>query len=112
MPTFEELRALLAGVRIAHHIRGRIRLRLEAALPQTGLSSGQAKHLNTLLDRIPGVHSVRANLFARSCTVEYDPGMIPEEAWRDFLTGAGSDAAAILERILRDTYREVASAKP
>jgi hypothetical protein len=55
---------------------------------------------------------VQVNLLARSCTVHYDPEVIPERAWGDFLAGAASEAAAVLERILHDRYREIGDAEP
>ncbi|ENO78479.1 HMA2 domain-containing protein [Thauera mechernichensis] len=112
MPDFEELRAFLREVRIAHHIRGRIRLKVEAAAVSIDFPRERAQVFQSLLDHIPGVRSVQVNLLARSCTVQYDPALIPERAWSDLLDGRVSDAAAILERILRDTYVEIGNAKP
>lgn len=64
-----------------------------------------------MAERTPGFRSVRVNIVARSCAVEYDPTVIPEQGWRDFLAGADSPAAARLERILRETYQEMIHAK-
>ncbi len=111
MDGFDRLRASIACVRIAHHLRGRVRLKLEgdlADLPRP--SAGQVRHFHTLLEDIEGVRSVRLNLLARSCTVEYDPAVIPMDAWDDFLAGVGSSAARVLEEILRAKYREIVSA--
>lgn len=111
MYAFDELRNKLADVRIAHHIRGRIRLKLEANQAAAELSGQQTRQFQAILDRIPGFHSVRVNLLARSCAVEYDPAVIPFQAWNDFLAGTDSDAASILEEILRKTYQEIINAK-
>lgn len=111
MPDFEELRALLRDVRIAHHVRGRIRLRLEPGAVAIGFPRERARSFQALLDRIPGVRSVELNLLARSCTVHYDPAHIPERAWGDLLDGTLSDAAAMLERILYDRYLEFGNAE-
>lgn len=111
MLPFEELRAALAGVRIVHHIRGRIRLKLVTEVAVVDARRRSPKDIDRVLDRMPGVRSVRANFLARSCIVEYDPDVIPEQAWRDFLAGVPSDAAATLERILRDSYQEFAHAE-
>lgn len=106
MYTFEALRGSLACVRIAHHIRGRIRLKLETVLPDK-----QTRQFQAILDRIPGVHSVRVNLPARSCVVEYDPTVIADHAWSDFLAGTDSAEATLLEQSLRETYQELSHAK-
>ncbi|MBP6725678.1 MAG: heavy-metal-associated domain-containing protein [Thauera sp.] len=111
MPDFEELRGFLRDVRIAHHIRGRIRLKVEADIASIDFPRERARAFQSLLERIPGVRSVEVNLLARSCTVQYDPALIPERAWCDLLDGRVSAAAAILERILHDTYLEIGNAK-
>lgn len=111
MPDFEELRSFLDDVRIAHHIRGRIRLKLENRAVSVDVPRAQARAFQSLLDRAPGIDSVQVNLLARSCTVHYDPIVIPERAWADLLGGTASDAADILERILRDTYLEIGNAE-
>lgn len=107
MPTFDELRGYLEHVRIVHHIRGRIRLKLVAGYESLAERSRHARQFQSILVRTPGVHSVRVNLLARSCSVEYDPQVIPAEAWGDFLAGVDSPAAATLEQILREIYREI-----
>jgi hypothetical protein len=118
MPAFDELRAVLASVRIVHHIRGRVRFKLDADadlaadLVFAARELPRAKRLDRAVERIPGVRTVRANALARSCTVEYDPLVIPDDAWRDFLSGVDSAAASTLERILRETYRELSHAQP
>ncbi|MDV7212058.1 HMA2 domain-containing protein [Azotobacter beijerinckii] len=107
MPAFDELRDSLVYIRVVHHIQGRIRLKLVAGYESLAGQGRQARQFQSILDRTPGVHGVRVNLLARSCTVEYDPQVIPVEAWDDFLTGVESPAAAILEQILREIHREI-----
>lgn len=111
MVAFEELRSALVSVRIAHHIRGRVRFKLGPVPAGLEAHARTAKRFDAVLVRVPGVHAVRANLLARSCTVDYDVEVIPMEAWADFLAGTESAAAAILECILRDTYRDICHAK-
>jgi uncharacterized circularly permuted ATP-grasp superfamily protein len=60
---------------------------------------------------MPGVRSVRVNALARSCLVEYDPSVIPDQAWKDFIAGRSSSSADILKQILRDIYQEIIHAK-
>lgn len=71
---------------IAHHIPGRIRLRLRAgeALPDAvgGLS---AERVRQAIVALPGIRDVRVNLLARSCTIEYDDQAIPPQAWIDLV---------------------------
>lgn len=107
MLSFDELRGYLVYIRIAHHIRGRIRLKLVADYESVVRQGRQARQFKSILDRTPGVHSIRVNLLARSCSVEYDPQVIPAEAWSDFLAGVESPAAATLEQVLREIYGEI-----
>jgi len=112
MPTFEQLCGYLHKVQIAHHIRGRIRLRLEAYPKELPLPRrDDTEQLQNLFEQAPGVRSVRINLLARSCLIEYDPKVIPDQAWKDFIAGASSAAAMTLELILRNTYQEIIHAQ-
>lgn len=108
---FDELLNYLDKVNIAHHIRGRVRLRLtsypkELSSPESYLSSFQS-----ILDKTPGIKSVRMNLLARSCLVEYDPNLIPDQAWKDFIAHINSSDAQILEQTMRNIYQEITHAK-
>ncbi|MBO3273920.1 hypothetical protein [Pseudomonas schmalbachii] len=116
MVGFETLLLLVSRVRVVHHIRGRIRLKLiDADLPvpvPARLPDRSAlRRAHDIAARTPGVRSLRLNPLARSCAVEYDPSIIPDQAWSDFLAGSRSPAAGILEDILRDTYREIVDAQ-
>lgn len=104
---FARLRArVAAAVGIAHHVRGRIRLKLQAEIGELPAAAADLKQFQSLFAGSPGVRSLRVNPLARSCTVEYDPALIPSAAWGDFLAGVPSVAATALETILRHKYRE------
>ncbi|MFC0712000.1 HMA2 domain-containing protein [Azorhizophilus paspali] len=107
IPPFDELRDYLAHIRIVHHIHGRIRLKLVSGYESLAGRSRQARRFQSILDRTPGIHSVRVNPLARSCSVEYDPQVIPAEAWGDFLAGVDSPAAVALEQLLREIHGEI-----
>ena len=86
MVGFETLLALLPKVRVVHHIPGRIRLKLvDLELPSAARlpERGALRKVDDIAARIPGVRSLRLNPLARSCAVEYDPRIIPEQAWGD-----------------------------
>jgi hypothetical protein len=85
------------SLRIAHHIPGRIRLKLLPDMDVQGPEAvATATRLSSALHQTPGIRSVSLNPLARSCTVEYDPSVIPAEAWSDFLKGIQTPAATIL----------------
>ncbi|MCG5530784.1 hypothetical protein LRD18_07830 [Halorhodospira halochloris] len=102
---------LLSCVRIAHHISGRIRFKLEADLAARGLrlpSKDSLKKAHTLLQQTPGIKSVRINPYAHSCTIEYDPQRIPEAGWSDLLAGKATPQAAELQQLIDKTLQESA----
>lgn len=102
---------MAAYLRIAHHIPGRIRLGLAAGAEQGDWGSnplGQINRFCHALAGVSGIRSVRVNPLARSCTVDYDPAAIPPVAWRDLLTGIGSDAANELRSTLQAIEAAVA----
>lgn len=109
--SFDELRSHRTHIRIVHHIRGRIRLKLEAIPEIISLPAIKEQQFRGLVDQTPGLLSLRVNLMARSCIVEYDPALIPYQAWHDFIDGRDSSSAAHLEYILRDIYREIIHAE-
>ncbi|MBB3103158.1 heavy-metal-associated domain-containing protein [Azomonas macrocytogenes] len=105
----------LAALRIAHHVPGRIRLKLRTSagldgLPQASLMSWVSL-LTRVLEHTAGVRSVHLNLLARSCVLEYDPAVIPQQAWTELLAGVDSAAAGVLQAHLLNSYREVVHAK-
>lgn len=112
MTDFEVFRSFMLHVRIVHHIPGRVRFKLlDLALDEEGKALlGQAKQFEHALDGIRGVKSIRLNVLARSCTVEYDKAVIVPEAWQDVLGGLESTAAAGLLGILRTRYLELTQA--
>lgn len=109
---FEQLRAAIAAcIGIAHHVPGRIRLKLNSRPEGLAMPSGSSlRRFQELLGRVDGVRSLRVNVLALSCTVEYDPGKLPFEAWPDFLAGTRTRAADVLEARLRHKYEEAVAA--
>lgn len=88
-----------AWLRIAHHIPGRIRLKLAG---ESGLGDvlAEVKQFVATASTAPGIRSVSLNLLARSCLVEYDPAEIAPIAWTDLIAGTRSDAALALTQRL------------
>jgi hypothetical protein len=93
MQDFERFQSYIPLIRIAHHIPGRIRFKLNQADARIQQLAGQAGHFGAVWQGVPGIRSAKLNLLARSCTVEYDPQLIPFQAWPDLLDGVRSDAA-------------------
>ncbi|MCW2318061.1 hypothetical protein M2322_003628 [Rhodoblastus acidophilus] len=83
---------------IAHHIPGRIRLKMSGSLPAELL--GEAKRFGKALSAVEGIRSIGLNVLARSCTIEYDAREIPPSAWIGFLSGEITPESQRLERLL------------
>jgi hypothetical protein len=113
MSIVENLQQFSSRVEIAHHVPGRIRLRLlPGGLPSLDAPAeslaARARTLKDALTDTPGIRSIRVNALARSCTIEYDHRAIPFQAWPDFLGNVPSEAAAVLRRIVSNKYAEAA----
>lgn len=103
----EELTSLMVSLRshvtIAHHIPGRVRLRigLGALGVVSGRDQGRARFSLTDLAAFAGIETVRLNTAAQSAIVTYDPGVIPEAFWRECLTVPEDRLASLIAATLR-----------
>jgi hypothetical protein len=80
-----DLMALVGLLSVAHHIPGRIRLQVERRQEALacGLSQEDVDRFAAALRQLDGITRVSLNNLALSCTIDYDPGRIPPEAWQD-----------------------------
>lgn len=78
---------------IAHHIPGRIRLRLVDEAAAAAVLAGGRFPTPERLRAIAGIRAVKLNLLARSCVVDYDPGALSPMAWVDLLSGRRTAAS-------------------
>jgi hypothetical protein len=68
---------------VVHHIPGRVRLKLTKPVQaqQLGLNMSDLDSLIEALRKCQGVRSASVNKISLSCTIDYDPEMIHDEAW-------------------------------
>ena len=76
----EKLLVLARYLEIAHHVPGRIRLRILPA----GFSKVRGLDITGIVLGIPGVISMRTNAAARSVIIEYNQRRLPFELWQKF----------------------------
>lgn len=93
------LEGLVCRLRIAHHVPGRVRFKLDDGAGHAG-ALAEAHAFVQSLDAIEGISAIKLNPLARSCTVEYDPSRIPPTAWKDLVGGVASPEADRLAGIL------------
>ncbi|MDR1890081.1 MAG: hypothetical protein LBQ81_12010 [Zoogloeaceae bacterium] len=100
--------ALLAEVRIAHQIPGRVRLKL-AGVPasvRTRLSPEILARFFAGLAEIPGIRQVKLNALAQSCTLEYDPHTLADHAWRELFSPGHAATLSGNAQCLRESVRQ------
>lgn len=86
---------------VAHHIPGRIRLKLAAPLGADLLAQAtEAKRFGQALGTMPGIRAISLNPLAKSCTIEYDARIIPASAWDGLLSGQDAPGTEILLQTL------------
>ncbi len=93
-------RAMTASLSVAHHIPGRIRLKLSDAASAPSGTAERVLHFCRIAQDVPGIRSAKLNPLARSCVVEYDPAAIPPAAWDDLAQGRRTEPAERLLRLL------------
>jgi hypothetical protein len=83
----QRLRDFLQLLSIAHHIPGRVRLKLEKPqeAQEFGLGINDATKFAEALRKAKGIRSTSLNTIALSCTVNYDANIIPVETWANLL---------------------------
>lgn len=102
------LRDLRPHVAIAHHVRGRIRLRLRLdALPR--LEGFDPALLRLPFTELNGIRSVRINAAALSAVVEYDAAVLAPAWWEDAF-GPDEEKAQATMGAVRGLWNGVASA--
>ncbi len=74
----EDLLALAPHIEIAHHIPGRIRMKVMSS----GLHLARKTDLTRFKQLLPGICDIRINPMARSVIIDYDPGRLPPSLWQ------------------------------
>lgn len=94
---FLDLRRFLS---IAHHVPGRIRVKL-SVMALAHLPDVDPAPFVDLTRRIRGVGMTRVNVPALSVVIEYDPVVIPAPLWERLLLGDRAEVERIIaERVV------------
>jgi hypothetical protein len=98
--------ALRRHLKIAHHIPGRIRLKIGlGAIGEIGTIDSSL--VDRVLGAIDGIKDARVNAAAGSVVVAYQPGKIQPAWWEILINGDEAEARNLLRRLLE---RELADA--
>ncbi|MBS3799445.1 MAG: cation transporter [Thioalkalivibrio sp.] len=98
-PELDVLLELRGYVQIAHHVRGRVRLRINYARAHK-IGREDRERIGEALRSIPGINAVRMNLAAGSVVIEYAPAKIAPDSWDIVLLGDPQSARERLDTIL------------
>lgn len=99
LPDLEPFLELRRYIVVAHHVPGRIRLKLRpVVLPM--LPKVDASPYAELLGRLSGVKAMRVNRAALSAIVEYDTSVISMSDWNRLLAGDQDEVEHLLTRHL------------
>jgi len=93
-----------ARLRIAHHLPGRVRLKL-AGGALAGESLADVRAFLGALAATPGIASAEVNPLAQSCLILYDTKVIDPATWVDLVAGTGSPLALALLHAVADRAR-------
>lgn len=100
LPDLGPFLGLRRHVGIAHHVPGRIRMKL-SGLALADLVRLDIRPFTGLLDRICGITALRVNPAALSVVIEYDVRVIAMSDWGRLLTGERAEVEEILSLHLR-----------
>lgn len=109
-PPAELLAHFVPFLKIAHQIPGRVRFKFSTNATNGVSFDGPANSsdaLSRVLKQTRGIKDIGWNLLARSCTISYDPKVIPDAAWVDLLAGRQSAAADTLHAILEESHAQL-----
>ena len=95
----EPFLGLRRHLHIAHHIPGRIRLRISASASRE-LGNVDSAVFDRVLAAIDGIDDVRLNALAGSVVIQYRTEKIPSAWWETLLTGDADTATTLLRRLL------------
>ncbi|AFL68891.1 HMA2 domain-containing protein [Sulfurospirillum barnesii] len=84
--TAEKLVELGRYFSIIHHIKGRIRLRVNPKIKCHG-ESVSLQDIEALPQKIEGIKSIKINKIVGSLTIEYDAHIFPDHLWKDLVHG-------------------------
>ena len=96
-------------VGIAHHMPGRIRLRLDARSVRE-VKKVNSNTIDTVLGAMPGITDFRINTKAGSIVINYDINEIEPSWWRVLLEGKEAEAKTLLNELLTKRFALVLAA--
>ncbi len=92
----EDLVALSKYLKIVHHSKGRLRVRVSLAIKKEAHRLDE-DFLKNFPKEIKGIKDVKVNKLIGSITINYDPDIFEPQVWEDLIGGNISDE--LMERL-------------
>ncbi len=86
MFNIKDIEILSKHIEIVHHVKGRVRLKMDAKIANSGISLG-LEDFENLSQNLKGIKSSRLNKIAKSLTIEYDYELISSSLFDDLNSG-------------------------
>jgi hypothetical protein len=104
------LLALRRHLHIAHHVPGRVRMKISLSALQE-VSRADAEKVLRMFESADGIQNVRVNAAARSVVIAYDRELIAPDDWNLLVDGEDEAALATVQNWLgAKPFREQTSA--
>ncbi len=98
----EKLIELSSYFTIIHHIKGRIRVRVNPKIKECGKEIS-IEEVENLPQKIEGIKSVKINKVVASMTIEYDAEIFPPYLWDNLIAqNALDEIVPIINRLIKE----------
>jgi len=105
MVTVENIIKISSYLTKIHHIKGRIRVRVNPKIKDEAQDNGVTlEDIQSLPEKIEGIQSIKINKIVGSITVMYDNEVFPYELWEDLLAQKNLEK---ISEILNSLAKEV-----
>lgn len=105
----EEFLLLRGHLKIAHHVAGRIRLRVAASLFKD-ISSVDKNKLNRMMEAIDGIKQIRINKAAATIVIYYACDVLKPAWWDALINDDEHTAVELLDRLMTTNLAQVIEA--
>jgi len=91
----EEIIKIAAYFTIIHHVKGRLRVRVNPKIAKEN-NSISLKEIENLPQKISGIKSIKINKIVASVTIVYDPAIFEYNIWEDLIKGNNLNEITLL----------------
>ena len=102
MITVDKLVEISSYLTLVHHIKGRIRVRVNPKIKEQA-NSITLEDIEDVPNKIDGINKIKINKVIGSITIEYDNTIFPDNIWKDLIEQKNLDQIVeILNRLSKE----------